>query len=201
MNPPYVHVWNTVVTSGLVPLVATWNCQTSCKNKYVVLLLAASLEPLADRRNVASLSLFYRYYFGRFSSELAQLVPLPFSRGRCTLYSDRLHDFLVTIPRCYKDGYVNSFFSHTARLWISLPMECFPLTYDLSGLKGCVHYIFAGLFFKSKRERLSNQEKSSLFHFKSSFRSRENQILKLYIFKFHDVIKCLRMKQEIHFTE
>ena len=41
--------------------------------------LAASLEPLAHRRNVASLSLFCRYYFGRCSSELAQLVPLPFS--------------------------------------------------------------------------------------------------------------------------
>ena len=40
--------------------------------------LAASLEPLAHRQNVASLSLFYRYYFGRCSSELAQLVPLPF---------------------------------------------------------------------------------------------------------------------------
>ena len=26
MNLPYTHVWNTVVTSGLVPLVATWNC-------------------------------------------------------------------------------------------------------------------------------------------------------------------------------
>ena len=43
--------------------------------------LAASLEPLAHRRNVASLSLFYRYYFGRCSSELAQLVPLPFLEG------------------------------------------------------------------------------------------------------------------------
>ena len=44
--------------------------------------LAASLEPLAHRRNVTSLSLFYRYYFGRSSSELAQLVPLPFSQRR-----------------------------------------------------------------------------------------------------------------------
>ena len=26
INLPYAHVWNTVVTSGLVPLVATWNC-------------------------------------------------------------------------------------------------------------------------------------------------------------------------------
>ena len=41
---------------------------------------AASLEPLAHCRDMASLSLFYRYYFGRCSSELAQLVPLPFSR-------------------------------------------------------------------------------------------------------------------------
>ena len=41
--------------------------------------LADSLEPLARHRNVASLSLFYRYYFSRCSSELAQLVPLPFS--------------------------------------------------------------------------------------------------------------------------
>ena len=41
--------------------------------------LAASVEPSAYRRNVASLSLFYKYYFGRCSSELAQLVPLPYS--------------------------------------------------------------------------------------------------------------------------
>ena len=41
--------------------------------------LAVSLEPFAHRRNVAILSLFYRYYFGRCSSELAQLVPLLYS--------------------------------------------------------------------------------------------------------------------------
>ena len=69
--------------------------------------LAASLEPLAHRPNVASISLFYRYYGGRCSSELAQLVPLPFSHGRSTRYSDRLHDFSVTIPRCYKDSLLN----------------------------------------------------------------------------------------------
>ena len=41
--------------------------------------LAASLELLAHHRNVASVSLFYRLYFGKCSSELAHLVPLPFS--------------------------------------------------------------------------------------------------------------------------
>ena len=43
--------------------------------------LSASLKPLAHRRNMPSLSLFCRYYFDRCSSELAQPVPLPLSRG------------------------------------------------------------------------------------------------------------------------
>ena len=78
--------------------------------------LAACLESLAHRPNVASISLFYRYYFGRCSSELAQLVPLPFSQGGSTGYFDRLHGFSVIIPRCYKDDYVNSFFPRMAKL-------------------------------------------------------------------------------------
>ena len=101
--------------------------------------LAAFLKPLAHRRNVARLTLFYRYYFGRCSSELAQLVPLPFSRGRSTRYFDRLHDYSVTIPTCYKDIYVSSFFPRTARLWNSLPIECFLLTYDLSEFKSRIN--------------------------------------------------------------
>ena len=38
----------------------------------------------------------YRYYFGRYLSELAEQNPLPFSRGRSTRCCDRLHDFPVT---------------------------------------------------------------------------------------------------------
>ena len=109
--------------------------------------LATSLEPLAHRRNVASLSLFYRYHFGRSSSELAQLVPLPYSRGRPTRYSDRLHNFSVIIPRCYKDVYANSFFPRTVKLWNSLPIECFSLTY-LNGFKSRInrHLLTVGSF-------------------------------------------------------
>ena len=110
--------------------------------------LAASLEPLTHRRNVASLSLFCRYYFRRCSSELAQLVPLPFSQGRSTRYSERLHDFSVTIPRCYKDVCVNSFFPRTAN---SLPIECFHLTYDLSGFKSRINRHLLTVGFLSKQ--------------------------------------------------
>ena len=110
--------------------------------------LAASLEPLAHRQNIAGSILFCRHYFGRCSSELAQLVPLPYSRGRSTRYSDRLDDFAVTIPRCYKDFYLNSFFPRTARLRNCLPVECFHLTYDLNGVKSRIirHLLSVGSF-------------------------------------------------------
>ena len=101
--------------------------------------LTSFLEPLAHRRNVASLNLFYRYYNDRYLSELAELVPLPYSRGRCTRYSDRLHGFSVTIPRCYNDVYVNNFCPRTARFWNSLPIECFLLTYDLKSFKSRIN--------------------------------------------------------------
>ena len=101
--------------------------------------LAASFEPLAHCWNVACLSLFYRHYFGRYSSKLAQLVTLPYSRGTSTCYSDRLLYFSVTILKCYKDVYVSSFFPCTAKLWNSLPIECFPLTNDQNGFKSRIN--------------------------------------------------------------
>ena len=110
--------------------------------------LAGWLEPLAYCWNVASLSLFCRYWSGRCSSELAELVPLPYSQGRSTRYSDWLHDFSVTIPRYYKDVYVNSFFPCTIRLWDLLPIECFSLNYDLNGFKSRInrHLLTVGSF-------------------------------------------------------
>ena len=65
-----------------------------------------------------------------------------------TRYSDRLYDFSVTIPRCYKDVYDKSFFPRTARLWNSLPIEYFPLTYDMSGFKSRInrHLLTVGSF-------------------------------------------------------
>ena len=101
--------------------------------------LAASQEPVAHRRNVASLSLFCRYYFGRCSSELAELVPLLFSLGRSARYSDRLHGFSVIIRRCYKYVYVDSFFPRTVRFCSSLPIECFLLTYSPNGYKSIIN--------------------------------------------------------------
>ena len=135
---------------GWYPQLLHWHCYTSYKYGYaglLVLLLAASLAA-ANHRNVTGLSLFYRYYFGRCSSEQGQLVQLPFFRGRSSRYSDRLFDFSVTFPRVCKDVYVNSFFPRTYRLWNSLPLECFHLTYNLSGFKSRItrHLFTVGSF-------------------------------------------------------
>ena len=44
--------------------------------------LTSTLDPLSLRRKVASLSLFYRYYFGHCSDELAACIPPPMARPR-----------------------------------------------------------------------------------------------------------------------
>ena len=91
LNLSFEHAWNAVVMIGLGLLVATGIVRQASKP-------VVSLEPLVHCRNIANSNFFRRYYLGKWSSELTQLVPLRVSRVRSTHYSDRLHDFSVTIP-------------------------------------------------------------------------------------------------------
>ena len=79
---------------------------------------------------------------------LDYLFPLPYSCRVSTRYFNRLDDLSATIPRCYKDVYVNSFFPCTTRFWNYLTAQFFPLTYDLNGFQGvmprCIY--FTGCF-------------------------------------------------------
>ena len=52
--------------------------------------------------------------------------------------------------RCSKDVYVNSFFSRAAKVLNSVPIECFPLTYDLNGFKSRInrHLLTVGVLSK-----------------------------------------------------
>ena len=50
-----------------------------CKSQVLITAVSSLAHPLAHRRNVVSLSIFYRHHFGRCSSELAELVLLPYS--------------------------------------------------------------------------------------------------------------------------
>ena len=53
--------------------------------------------------------------------------------------------------------------------------------------EGCICCIFASFYCMPKREHLWNTEKYFLFHFESSSRSRDNQILNFQMFKCHEL--------------
>ena len=84
-----------------------------------------------------------------FSSKL-DLVSDIITIAKYTLYCDGLHDFSATIPWCYSNVNVNSFFPRTASFWNSLSIECFALNYDLNGLKSRInrYLLTAGSFRK-----------------------------------------------------
>ena len=107
--------------------------------------LALSLEPLAYHRHVASLSLFYSYDVGKCSTELAELVPHPYSCGSSSRYSNRLHVFSVTSRRNFKNVYVKNFFPGTTRIWNSLPPGYVPLVYEFNCFMSRVNRHLASL--------------------------------------------------------
>ena len=92
---------------------------------------------LGHRRDVASLSLLYRYVNGKCSAELKGLVPPLWEFVRNTRYSVSCnnHTYLLRIPLEKKKFHSNSFFHRTASMWNTLPPESFPVIYDLDRFK------------------------------------------------------------------
>ena len=116
----YDLAWNSVFMSGLVIQIATSICQLCYRNVFVGLL-------------VLELPLLWI----PLPPVIIELVLVPYSSWRSICYSNMLH-CCVTILRCYKNV---SFFPRTARIWYLLPIEYFPLTYDLNEFKTRVSYL------------------------------------------------------------
>ena len=132
INLPYGHAWNTGVYLELLDNLQKQMCRTVGPS------LAVFREPLAHHLNVASLSLLYRYYFGRWDVHLSRLNWfhfLIFKGGQLVF----LIDCMIFLSPFLDVIYVNSLFPHTATLWNSLPIECFPLTCDLIGYKSRIN--------------------------------------------------------------
>ena len=87
--------------------------------------LSADLQALSHRRDVASRSLFYKYYYGKCSSDLADLVPPKRVTVRSTHFSEQR---LIQLNLLWAGL---SFFPHTAGCWNSLPPD-----YFLAAFKG-----------------------------------------------------------------
>ena len=110
----FLRYWVICVLQLFVSLVVTSIKKSRQKHKYLgnkkrfwdeitniyYFFKGLSVAKKCLRPESARLNPFYRYYFGRYSSELAQLVSLSHSRGRSTSYFNTLHDFSVSIPKC-----------------------------------------------------------------------------------------------------
>merc|ERR1711954_428911 len=100
--------------------------------------LFKTLQPLSHRRNVASLSLLYRYYSGKCSEELHQLVPPPKAFGKDTrlaVHTRQNHPHALDAPDSMICFHADSFFPRTVKLWNSLSSGCFPLSYNIDKFK------------------------------------------------------------------
>ena len=97
--------------------------------------LTSSIPSLSLRRDVASLSLFYRYYFGQCSDELTACVPPPKVWRRGTRLAASSHPYCVDVGNQRIGRYSTSFFPSTSKLWNSLPSNVFPASYNLSSFK------------------------------------------------------------------
>ena len=142
----FAMAWNTVVRPGLVPLVvAFWNYQISYKKGYAglsVLHLLFLLNPWLIVKiqpalvfcmgiTLVDVHLNWLKWFLFLFLEGALLIILVDSM------------IAITIPRYCKHVYVNSFFLFAARLWNSLPLECFRITeshFEIENMQMRHHY-------------------------------------------------------------
>ena len=102
--------------------------------------VANTLDSLEHRRNVACITLFYRYFHGRCSLEVSELLPKIKTFGRNSRASNRAHAFHVCeIYERTTQYRANSFFARTLRMWNALPANTFPEIYDIQRFKTNVH--------------------------------------------------------------
>ncbi len=132
------HIWGGAAQTSL-------SCLNRVQNRLQNLVgddLFSTLAPLSLRRDVASLSLLYRYFHGRCSNELHSLVP-PLQtfrvRTRLAAFTQSNHPYTLRSPLIRNQFHENSFFPRTTRLWNSLPAHCFPASYNLTSFKSNVN--------------------------------------------------------------
>ena len=123
----YSHIWGSSPYTSLLDRV---------ESKTIRLIgdpsLTSTLDPLSLRRKVASLSLFYCYYFGHCSDELATCIPPPMARPRSTRQALFAHNYCVELSDARINRFIDGFFPSTSRLWNFLPSSVFPASFNLS---------------------------------------------------------------------
>merc|ERR1711980_84937 len=95
-------------------------------------LLSLTVYNLLKSAAVLLLFLFSIVFFhGNCSSELANCMPPPLRRPRCTRLSTYSHPSSVQLSNVRVNQHLHSFIPFTGKLWNSLPKSIFPPAYDL----------------------------------------------------------------------
>ncbi|XP_045493438.1 uncharacterized protein LOC123692709 [Colias croceus] len=93
------------------------------------------LDPLALRRDIASLCVFYRIYHGECSNELFELIPAAEFHHRTARHKANFHAHHLDRWRTSTVRFSRHFFPRTTTLWNSLPSSVFPHMYDIDLFK------------------------------------------------------------------
>ena len=130
------HVWGGALKSTLCLL-------DKVQSKAIRLInnstLAKSLQPLSQRRLVGELSIFYRYFNGRCSQEIRDIIPVPLTRVRTTRSSTYSHPFQVSLPTSQTLANKSSCIPRACNLWNVLPSSSFPESYNLQSFKSKIN--------------------------------------------------------------
>ena len=127
------HLWAGASKTSL-------DCLDKVQNRAVKLIgddsVSNTITSLGHRRDVGSLVLFYRYYFGNCSQELKRFLPPMKVFNRNTRLSAQSHPFTVSTMTCrtmhYRDS---SFFSRVAQIWNRLSPGVFPEEFNITRYK------------------------------------------------------------------
>ena len=87
--------------------------------------LTDCLDSLSHRCNVASLSIFYRYFHASCYLELTNCMPQLLRRPRCIRLSTSSHPYPVHLSNTRVNQYLHFFISYIGKLWKSLPFFSF----------------------------------------------------------------------------
>ena len=129
----FVPAWNIGLTSGVLPLILLFLIGLNQKP-------TSTLDPLSLHRKVASISLFYHYYFGHCSDELAACIPPPMARSSSTCQATFAHNYCVELSNARINRFSDGFFPSSSRLWNSLPSTVFPASFNLPSFKRQVYH-------------------------------------------------------------
>ena len=102
--------------------------------------LTSTLDPLSLRCKVASLPLFYRYYFGHCSDELAACIPPSMAQPRSTRQASFAHNYCVELSNARINWFSDGFFPSTCHLWNSLPSSVFLASFNLPSFRRQVYH-------------------------------------------------------------